>query len=252
MRTFLINKHLRIGKIHNIQLNRPRIGRNNPRQIYNLLLCPLACIRRRMKIDGLHTDAPLGCKIPRNRTVNSSGEQKHRPPAGSDRHSARPRNNLGIDIGLIPDLHHDPFHGSAHIDPAARKSFQQIFSHSGTDLRRRDRILLIRALGLHLEGKFPIAVYLLNEVPYPFSQIIPLGVLNDTDRTNRRYAEYPCQHLHRLVIVIILRTLDKDSALLSYNAIFSYLIKVILNLIPQGILKYPAVLALQPDFRIFN
>ena len=74
MRTFLVDMKLDIRKIHNVQLNGSRILRHLLRQVNDLLFCPLAGVRRCVKIGGLDGHSPLGDHIARYRTVNSAGK----------------------------------------------------------------------------------------------------------------------------------------------------------------------------------
>ena len=58
VRAFLVDRQLNVRKVNDMEFDRSRIRRDKPCQINDLLLRPLACIRRRMKISRLDLHAP--------------------------------------------------------------------------------------------------------------------------------------------------------------------------------------------------
>ena len=73
MGTFIVYIHLNIGKIDDMQINRPRILRDFSRQVNDFLFGPFARIRRRMKIYRVNFHAALRNHIARYRRINTAG-----------------------------------------------------------------------------------------------------------------------------------------------------------------------------------
>ena len=102
------------------------IRRQLSRQVYYLLFCTLARIRRCMEVGCIQLDASLADHITCHRAVDSAGEQQHRLSICANRHSARSRNNLRVnkDLSALAKLHVNHDLRMMHIDFQPRKFFQ--------------------------------------------------------------------------------------------------------------------------------
>ena len=117
-----------------MQLDRSCIFGNLLCKIHYLLFGPLAGVRRCMEIGCLQSDATFGDHITCNRTVDSTGKQKHRGSIGPDRHTARSRNDLGININLFSYLYMKQYIRVVYIYPDFRECIQNSFSEVIIDL----------------------------------------------------------------------------------------------------------------------
>ena len=149
-----------------MQVDRSRVGRHLRRQIHHLLFRPFTGVGRRVKIDRIDLDAPLGNHPPGHRRINTAGQKQHRLAACAYRHTARPRNDLGIDIDLVPNLHMQKNIRLMHVHSHFRKSIQDRAAQLHIDLHGIKRIILSGASGRHL--KTPV-----------FDRIDPVHIVHD-------------------------------------------------------------------------
>ena len=134
-----------------MQVDRSRVGRHLRRQIHHLLFRPFTGVGRRVKIDRIDLDAPLGDHPPGHRRINTAGQKQHRLAACAYRHTARPRNDLGIDIDLVPNLHMQKNIRLMHVHSAVRKTDGRIYVDAVSDFDYDETVQ-------HLQKVFGISV----------------------------------------------------------------------------------------------
>ena len=152
MGTVVIDRQLYVRKIDNMQTDRSRISCHFFRQVHHLLLRPLGCIRRRVKIDSVYFDSPL-CNHPSgHRRVYTAGQAKHGAAVASHRHASRPRQHFGIDINPVPDLKIKQYLRLMHIHVHGRKCLQNRFAKRRIDFHGSEREALVYAAGFDFEA----------------------------------------------------------------------------------------------------
>ena len=104
MWTLLIDCHLNICKVNDMQSDRSCILCNLFCKIYYFLFRSLTCIWRCMEVSCVNAYTPLGNHVTSYRAVNTTGKKKHCSSVCTNRHSTRSRNLSGINVNLITNL----------------------------------------------------------------------------------------------------------------------------------------------------
>ena len=177
MRTRLIDIELNVRKIDHVKIDGARILRNDLRKVHNLLLCALAGIGRRVEINGVDLYAPLCDHVARNRRIDTAREKEHGLSAGSNGHAARSRDDLGIDIDLLADLHVQHNVGIMNVHRHLRISVQKHLAKVRIDLHGLLWIVLSCAARIHLKGLIFIWIHLVNIVHDALCQLFKALIL---------------------------------------------------------------------------
>ena len=252
VRTLVINIQLNICKVYHMQPDRPGITGNDPGKIHNLLLCSLTCVRRRMEICCFNAHTSLGNHISGHRTVDTTGQKKHRLSVRSNRHSACSRNNLRIHIDLIADLYMQHDIRMMHIYTGLRKRFQNSFTKITVDLHRCLRIRLSCSSCFHLESQVLIRIHFIHVCHNILLQFIKSLILHTDNRTDADKTKHSCKVLYRIVIIVFSFTVHVDPCLRLIDLELTvYILKSISYLPYKGIFKQISVLPLNSYLTVF-
>ena len=213
MWAFFIDIKLDIGKVDYMQLDRSCIFGNLLCKIHYLLFGPLAGVRRCMEIGCLQSDATFGDHITCNRTVDSTGKQKHRGSVGSDRHSTRSRNDLRIDIDLFSDFYVKQYIRMMDVYTDLRECIQDGFPKVIVDLHRFLWIGFFCTAGFHFKCDVLIRIYFIHICDHIFFQFFKSFILYADNRADPDDSEYSLQSFYYFVPIIISVTVHINSSL---------------------------------------
>ena len=254
MRTFFVNSQLDIREINNMKPDRTAVGRHNPRQIHDLLLCPLAGIRRGMEVDRIYGHSPLGNHITGDRRIDSSRKKELCLPVCPYRHASRSGNYMGIDIDLLPHLHGD--HAvrmmDIHLHPGA--SVQNRLPQIRVQLHGIPGVAFVGAARKNLKGLCPaLRINLCRVADYSLSQSLEALVLHNHDRTDSGNAEHMAHGIYGSLEIEAAVCPDINSSHFTGNFKFSiHRLQTAGNLADQCLLKKNSVFSFDADFSIFN
>ena len=190
-------------------------------QVHNLLFRAFAGVRRRVEIHSVNLYTAFCDHIAGHRAVNAAGQKKHGSAAGAHRHAAGPRDHLGIQIYLIPDLHMDKHIRFVHIHFHIGAGIQDLSAQLRIQFHGIHGITLFRSPHIHLKGHGLITVNLLCVGYNGLRQLLVSLVLKHNSRTDAEDTEHPLQRLHSLLIIIFSPGKHIDPAPLLHHVKFS-------------------------------
>ena len=143
-----------------------------------------------MEINSFNLNASLCDHISCHRAVNSTGKKQHCLSIGSNRHSARSLNALGIYINFLTDFNRNSKFRLMYIHLRLWKSIQNAFTDSCTYFHGIYRIGLLCTSCIYLEGAVIIRMYILHVFYNVRAHLLKSFVFvnhNRTDVNNTKY-----------------------------------------------------------------
>ncbi len=137
-----------------------------------------------MEISCLQLHTTFTDHITCNRRIDSAGKQEHRLTACSDRHSARSRNDLGIDIDFFSDLHIQFKIRMMHIHLHIRACIQNDTAKLTVDLHGAHRIILSGTSCTYLEGLIAFRINCLDIIYDRLGKLFKSLILDINNRAD--------------------------------------------------------------------
>ena len=190
MWALIVNVQLNVCEIYYMKPDRSTVFCHQLRQVHNLLFRTLAGIRRSMEINSFNLNASLCDHISCHRAVNSTGKKQHCLSIGSNRHSARSLNALGIYINFLTDFNRNSKFRLMYIHLCLRKSIQNAFTDSCTYFHGIYRIGLLCTSCIYLEGAVIIRMYILHVFYNVRAHLLKSFVFVNHNRTDVNNTEY--------------------------------------------------------------
>ena len=222
------------------------------RQAEHLISGHLAGVGEGLKVDGLHGHAALGHHVARHGGIDTARKQEKAAAIGANGHTARALHGAGMDVGgEIPHLHPHGHVGVMNVHPHMGAGRQYRAARLAGDLDGVQGEILIRALGLYLEGLLPCQVR--GDVGLDGLQDALHILLADGGAADGHDAEDLARGGHHAVHVakVTLR-LDIDGALGAVDLEIAKGLGLAAELAEEHILEVALIRALEDDLAVFQ
>ena len=253
VRAPVIDRQLNIREIYDMQTDRAGVGSDLLREIHDLLLRTLRGIGRRVEICRVQRDTALRDHPARDRRIDPAGQKEHCLAGRPDRHAARSRNDLRINIDLIADLNVKKDLRIMDVDLHRRIGHEDRLSELRIHLHGRQRIFLVHTSRLHLECGCASRM-LFADVGYDIgAQLFDIFFFVNDDRANSHDPEDMLQDIDRLVKIPVPSAIDINSpARLRDVKISVDARKERADPLCERILKKMTVVSLDADLAVFD
>ena len=253
VRALLIDIELDLGEVDIVQPDRARVSGHLARQVDDLLQRALAGIGRRVEIDRIQLHASLCDHISRDRGIDAAGQKQHCLAAYADRQSAGSRNNVGIDVDLLPDLNVQHDLGLVHIYGQIGAGHEDRLADLLVDTHGIERIFLVQSSCVNLESGLFGRIFLLHESRCRFSELLDGHDRHFLDGADAGNTEHAAERLGNFTVFIVREALHEDSSVGPVHGKIALAgLERMLDLAHQRFLKDVAVLALDADLCILD